>query len=121
MFQCAAPSTSLSQLKEREENLTTRVLAVEEGSRNFKSANQIRGEALRCLSSVSVLVQLWLVMSPHGWRHCRLGYKQIESNIATTLDWSVNIFNRARIDVLRAEILVRQLLADRSKTASGGD
>ena len=35
------------------------------------------------------------------------------------LNWSVNIFKRARINVLRAEMLVRQFLADKSRTASG--
>ena len=39
--------------------------------------------------------------------------------LALMIDRSVNIFKRARTDVLRAEMLVRQLLADKSNAASG--
>ena len=41
--------------------------------------------------------------------------------LALTLDWSVNIFNRARIDVLKAEILVRQLLTCKRTADSGAN
>ena len=118
MFQCGAPSTSLSQLKEREENLTTRVLAVEEAlAISNRPVNKRRSSPLPFIGQRSGATVVgdepaWLATLP-----ARL--QTIESNIATTLDWSVNIFSRARIDVLRAEIFVRQLLADRSKTASG--
>ena len=68
-----------------------------------------------------------LVVSAGGSTSLHLNGNDLKHNqdvfipLALALDRSVNIFSRARIDVLRAKILVRQLLACKITAASSAN